>query len=419
MVLTHLDYVAAVAGVEGHSKQMHECDRVGEKLLATIVSVREKMDGGALRAEAGLWSMVSRTRMLQFRFFTKLTCAAAHTTNARVLLVSARMAGTPKASGCAPGRLTAASLWSFVKRCWRTAELFTDDSVPATCVSLQAASIALHPTRALVRIERLHPGGGGRNNDVWRSVDVHTPDEPHQYLRLHSTSERGAQSINYADNSVSTKWAFTKAGVGIRQAVGEWSNELRLAAHASLRRRANVFRTRHSSELPRLHRIWAKPRKAMRDFLCLQAGSCMGWWWRLPDVQSARRLQKARIGEWGNEDTYRRSPHKKTCLRPGLPRLEDPAQRVCYLCKHASAAQRRPETIAHLYTECVHAQLVECRSKVRAQFRKTAQSASEIGGGGVAVPLVPDLDDDVVQAAAQVGGPHRLCRTLMIRRSCT
>ena len=179
---------------------------------------------------------------------------------------------------------------------------------------------------------------------------------------------------------------------------------MRLAAHASLRRRANVFRTRHSSELPRLHRIWAKPRKAMRDFLCLQAGSCMGWWWRLPDVQSARRLQKARIGEWGNEDTYRRSPHKKTCLRPGLPRLEDPAQRVCYLCKHASAAQRRPETIAHLYTECVHAQLVECRSKVRAQLRKIAQSASEIGGGGVAAPLVPDLDDEVVQAAAQVGG---------------
>ena len=79
-------------------------------------------------------------------------------------------------------------------------------------------------------------------------------------------------------------------------------------------------------------------------------------------------------------------------------------QRVCYLCKHASVAQRRPETIAHLYTECVHAQLVECRSKVRAQLRKIAQSASEIGGGGVAAPLVPDLDDEVVQAAAQVGG---------------
>jgi hypothetical protein len=100
---------------------------------------------------------------------------------------------------------------------------------------------------------------------------VRTPDEPHQYVRLHSTSKRGAQSINYADGSVSTMWAFAKAGVGIRQAVGEWSNELRLAAFASLRRRANVFRTRHSSELPRLHRIWAKPRKAMRDFLCLQA----------------------------------------------------------------------------------------------------------------------------------------------------
>jgi len=255
-----------------------------------------------------------------------------------------------------------------------------------------------------VRIERLHPGGGGRDNGVWRSVDVHTPDEPHQYLRLHSTSECGAQSINYADNSVSTKWAFAKAGVGIRQAVGQWSDELRLAAHASLRRRANVFRTRHSSELPRLHGIWTKPRKAMRDFLCLQAGSCMGWWWRLADVHSARRLQKARIGEWGNEDTYRRMPRKKTRCRPMLPRLEDPAQRVCYLCKHATAAQRRPETVAHLFTECAHVQMVECRRKVRVQLLKIAQSASEIGGGGVAAPLVPDFHDEVVQAAAQVGG---------------
>jgi hypothetical protein len=142
----------------------------------------------------------------------------------------------------------------------------------------------------------------------------------------------------------------------------------------------------------------------MRDFLCLQAGSCMGWWWRLADVHSARRLQKARIGEWGNEESYRRIPRKKTCRRPKLPRLEDPAHRVCYLCRHTSVAQRRPETIAHLYTECEHGQMVECRRKVRVQLLKIAQSASEIGGGEVAAPLVPDLDDEVVQAAAQVGG---------------
>ena len=303
-------------------------------------------------------------------------------TNARALLLSRRMATDDAArrQEVDGGRLVHSSRWSFVKRCLKTAELFGDSpaSVPATCETLQVASRALGPVFALVKVQRLHPDGR------WLDVDITDSDWPGQFLRLRSTSSHGAFSINYASGERSELWPLPE-GVGIRQAYLVWSEPLRSAVFASLRRRGNVFRTNHKSELPKLHSEWLAPRSAMRDFVPLQGGSSLGWWWRLPDARSACRLEKARIGEWGEEYSFRRSLHKASHNRRRLERIEEPHLRVCYLCK-----RNLPETMAHLITQCQHDAMLKRRKHARTALCKIAKEASRIAS----CPPAPNFDDE-------------------------
>ena len=396
LVFTHLDFVAPLAGVEGHSKEIVQCDRVVEKALGTITGVREQSCGAALRADAGMWSYASRTRMLQFRFFVKLSCDASRDSTSYHALCLSRLLSPETAAErerVALSGIVAAPRWSFVKRCLRTAALFTERAMidGAPCDSLQAASIELRPARALVTVLRQHL-------DDWRVVTPSTLDLPHQYLRLRSTSAHGAHSIDYATSEVSEYWAMPTAGTGIRAALDVWSHELRLAVFASLRRRANVFRAQHKSELPSLHAKWSQPRSSMRDFLCLQGGSRIGWWWHLPDVVAARRLQKARIGEWGDEYSYRRVDHKATQKTRLLKRIEEPLQRICYLCKSGE-----PEHMWHLVCECPHGRLAGLRGRVRATLSALVVEAAQVPEGPRDAPKAPDFADDCVFYTIMMG----------------
>ena len=85
---------------------------------------------------------------------------------------------------------------------------------------------------------------------------------------------------------------------------------------------------------------------------------------------------------WGEEFGYRRIP------RGPLRRIENPADRACYLCP---ADSWMPETLPHLFFHCQHAELVRLRVSVRA--RLTAIVATAVGVPGC--PQAPDLSDDV------------------------
>ena len=395
-VLTHIDYVAALAGVDGYTDEIKKCQRVCDSLLRTIAGLRAHSCGAALSADAGVWSMTSRVRMLQFRFYVKLSCAPATTTHSRALQLSRLMA--VHANWVDGSQLRTHATRSFVWRCLQTAALFTDASVsfPDAPVPLQAACGSHRPVLALVVVQRLHA------NDHWRDVRADAIDQSGQTLRLRSTSTQGAFSIDYSTGATSTTWLLPK-GTRVSEALTRWTDALRLAVHASLRRRANVFRATNAKELPAHHECWQEEGSWMRDFVRLQGGSHMGWWWHVPQLEAARRLQKARLGEWGDEHSFRRVDKKATKKTPRrLLRLESPCDRVCYLCRPRAndVSPLHVDTVAHLLVECSHPVMVACRADMVKVLQDIAARASTLVG----CPPSPDWCDPQALYVVLMGG---------------
>jgi hypothetical protein len=175
-----------------------------------------------------------------------------------------------------------------------------------------------------------------------------------------------------------------------------------LAVHASLRRRANVFRVTSAKELPAHHECWQEEGSWMRDFVRLQGGSHMGWWWHVPQLEAARRLQKARLGEWGDEHSFRRVDKKATKKSGRLRRLDSPCDRVCYLCRPRAfcVGPLHVETVAHLLVECSHPAMVARRADMVTTLTDIAARASILPG----CPPAPDWSDPQALYVVLMGG---------------
>ena len=128
----------------------------------------------------------------------------------------------------------------------------------------------------------------------------------------------------------------------------------------------------------------------------------MGWWWHLPQVEAARRLQKARLGEWGDEYSVRRVDKKATKKSRRLLRLESPCSRVCYLCRphDQDVAPLHVETLAHLLVECSHPAMVARRATVVCVLKDIAEQASALVG----CPPAPDWCDPQALYVVLMGG---------------
>jgi hypothetical protein len=127
---------------------------------------------------------------------------------------------------------------------------------------------------------------------------------------------------------------------------------------------------------------WTGPDNALRDFSPLKSASYAEPFTFLIHVEAARRLLHARVGKWGEEVGYRRIP------RGPLKRIEDPAQRACYLCP---ADCWMPETLSHLLLHCPHADMVKLRASVRVTLAGIASAAC----GVPECPPAPDFSNDV------------------------
>jgi hypothetical protein len=125
---------------------------------------------------------------------------------------------------------------------------------------------------------------------------------------------------------------------------------------------------------------WAGP--ALRDFTPLKSASYAEPFLFLIHVEEARRLLHARVGKWGEEFGYRRIP------RGPLRRIENPADRACYLCP---ADSWMPETLPHLLFHCPHADMVRLRASVRVKLATIAAVAARVPG----CPPAPNFANDV------------------------
>jgi len=395
-VLCHLDYVAALAGVEGHSTFISENERIVSDMLRVVACLPPKFSGDALKIESGTWSQVARIRMLQLRFFAKITKIDIGSTHFRALCLSRQ--------GSEPSRKSGKScIWNWFDKAIRSASLFVaDGSVLPNTADFGAVSSALRPCVALAQLEYFDTSPA---HFSWLPV---TPDNLHAIgvasLRWVSTSTQ-AFGMDYTLGRQMFSWQLPP-GTSAAEACRTWTPQLQDAVFASLRRRGNKFR--HDNSLPKTFAYWSTPDSAFRDLAAIKPASYLEPYWYAPDPRAGRRFLRARVGAWGDEYGFRRAPHslprvheetlallKQQQVPPNLfehgrllPRIQ-PECRACYLCP---CDIWLPESMAHLLLDCPHASMVKLRAEVKCSLSTLFARAASIHDSPQ--PL-PDLEDPV------------------------
>jgi hypothetical protein len=395
-VLSHLDYVSALAGVEGNSTLIAENERIVSDLLRTISRLPPKFCGDSLKAEFGTWQQPARIRMLQLRFFTKLTLMDVDSTHFRTLCLSRQFSEPSRRAG-------RACLWNWYDKVIRSARLFSADNnvLPGT-LNLEALSRALCPTVALVALQFLDSASG-----QWVPVPhllwLLLPNLNGLDLRLVSTSV-SAFGVDYVLGRQVFSWPLPR-NTGTWDALSQWSSQMQCSAFASLRRRGNKFR--HEQLDSKTFLSWASPDSGQRDFVAIKPASYTEPYLFCTDSVAANQLLKRRVGGSNVEFYARRAPRSlpqidgsllselrarqvlPSLFRHGrvLPRLE-PFERACYLCPSDSWL---PETTAHVFLDCSHPALVAERVKVKADLLLIATESALI----LSAPPAPNFDDPV------------------------
>ena len=370
VVGSHIDYISALAGVEGYRAEIAAFAKLSADLLRVISCTPPSTSGPALQSMFGVWDPQTRLRMLQLRFFCKITCMPSESTHVRALCLSFSLGVAHEAS-------SASDFGSSNLRAWAAHVVFDFCTFEKGLGGQQLLSAGdiLHPVPKLVSLERLDAAG------TWMPVTPTTPDDaalPLQQLRVRSI-KRGAFGVDYATGQRVFEW-YLPAGTTIHRALHSWSVPLRRAVYVSLRWLGNVYRNR--VVFADFVAEWTGPDNALRDFSPLKSASYVEPFVFLIHVEEARRLLHARVGKWGEEVGFRRIP------RGPLKRLENPAERACYLCP---AASWMPETLSHLLLHCPHADMVKLRVSVREALTAIAVAAVGVPD----CPPAPDFSSDV------------------------
>ena len=369
VVGSHIDYISALAGVEGYRAEIASFDKLSADLLRVISCTSPGTSGPALQSMFGVWDPQTRLRMLQLRFFCKITCMPPESTHVRALSLSFSLGAAYEASSASDHGSSNLRAWAA-----HVVFAFTEFEKGLGGQQLLSTGDILHPVLKLVRLERLDAA------DAWMPVMPTTPDDaalPLQQLRVRSI-KRGAFGVDYATGKRVFEWDLP-VGTTIHRALHSWSVPLRRAVYVSLRWLGNLYRNR--IVFAAFVDEWTGPDNALRDFSPLKSASYAEPFTFLIHVEAARRLLHARVGKWGEEVGYRRIP------RGPLKRIEDPAERACYLCP---ADCWMPETLSHLLLHCPHAEMVELRASVRVTLAEIAVAASGVPD----CPPAPDFSND-------------------------
>ena len=408
-VLSHLDYVSAIAGVEGTgNEEIAQCELIVNQLLRLVTGCHMSTCTDAMMAESGTWDFRTRMRMLQLRLFTKLTMMDSDSTHFRAMCLS-RMQSADRAGG----RLRYYTWFDSVRSSSACFDAHTHDpNHPDEVVPLVFATSQLQPIQSLVRVERL-----GADGESWTQVEFDDGDVADQVLRVRAV-HNDALRIDYSTGAVINTWQFPPH-TSVKTAWSAWSMQMREAAFAELRLRGNKVR---QSLFGSIVTGWASQSSGQRDYAPLKATSYLEPYWFADDPHAARCLLRARIGYSKLEFDYRRSVHHYPrasssaslilnidmvhfdSRRTIMPKLELPHDRACYMCPHSDWL---PETISHALQKCTHPLLVAERAKMMLAMTNLIDSSASLAG----CPTLPDLHDDcsqlyLLQLATSVGPIH-------------
>jgi len=386
-VISHLDYVAALAGVEGNDGEIDKCDAAIDQLLRFVTCAPLSACGDALKAEAGTWKFNMRVRMLQLRLFAKLTQLDVNSTHFRAMCLSRYHCNRLRHGG-------RSSLFTWFDGVCSSADYFDfpiQPNLPASSPLRLAHSSydLLHPILSLVCVERCTDLAVG----LWLPVDPTSADTMGQRLRSRAMHE-GAIRFDYATGDRVSNWMFP-SGTTVANAWSRWTPQLREAAFAELRLRGNLAR---DLEFQGALRIWASPTSGLRDFAPLKPASYLEPYWFADDPISARCVLFDRIGCSRLEYNYRRAFHHyprerragsvagwRPSRRKSLLVRIQPEQRACYMCPTDSWM---PETACHLLVSCPAPAYDVERGVLRDKLQSIIRKVETIPG----VPPSPNLD---------------------------
>lgn len=414
VVISHLDYVAPLVGVEGNVSLLAKCEVVVSDLLRTITGCSPKCNGDSLKAESGTWDLSTRFRMLGLRFFVKTTCSPPDSTHFRALALS-RMCFLNGLGGRTVFGPSNRKLFFF--RIVESAKFFPSDyseqSSFASIHSFVTWCIQLRPTLGLSEFQCFDPAYGPDGS--WISVDTDTLLNSHLPL-LHPTrvicSSNAAFGMDYRLSIKEHSWNFAPLQARLDSPLclmsGRWSPPLKSACFSTLRRRGNSLRQQLFQSL--ISNVWASAESNRRDYAPLKNASYMEPYFFAFSPSSARRVLRARTRiSWGNEYDLRRTETRAKLIRrrsrapsPSssstsvrsaiLPRLVNHFDRACYVCP--SDDSWMPETMEHLFLFCPHPRLVQLRVDVRERLTALATEISDFALPGC--PPLPNFNDDVI-----------------------
>jgi hypothetical protein len=393
IVMSHLDYISAVAGVgraqiaSAKASPLAENERITTHVLRSIADLPYANES-VLRGEAGVWDQRSRIDKLVLRFWAKLASCPIDSTHYRAMCLSissltAAQRADPHTCDQSPSRLC--------RQPWAQHLLAAaaDFGIPAACVdSCSPDLVALH---------QFDPGTG-----AWTAVSAAQPAAPGHLLRLVSAPAGPQHALAPSAYQLGVDAWLLPHGTTAADALECWSAELKAASFASLQTRGNHYRQRVFS-------AWlAEPSGVYRSFTTYKNASYMEPYWFLSDCTAARRLLRARHGLWGCEDNQRSRGQNKTTTTIELDRLFA-HQRACYLCPAIAGTDDcfLPETLEHVMLRCTCPALPAARASIIAAL---TQIAADAAAGGLR-PAAPNFGNDaalmaVLQLATSIGPHH-------------
>ena len=263
VVGSHIDYVSALAGVDGYAAENKAFAKLSADLIRVVTCTPPGTSGPALQSIFGVWDPDTRVRMLQLRFFCKISCMPLESTHVRAMHLSF--------AHCQAHPGTIDGGWSQL-RPWASQVLLAITGfehflhVPGRPQALITDDLS-RPVLALVQLERQDGAGAGL------PVSLATPDDavlPDQHLRVRSVNERKF-GVDYSTGRRVGVWEFP-VGTSIRSALCTWSVPLRCAVFVTLRWLGNRFR--HGPKLFAAEVAeWAEPDAALRDLAPLKGAS--------------------------------------------------------------------------------------------------------------------------------------------------
>ena len=431
-ILSQFNTAAAVAGGGGNesSGPWVKNETIVDQVL-TAISGMPRAPRRALRAEFGIWDQRRRLDMLMVRLFCKLITCRQDTTHYRAMCLSFETMSyeqrcQPEAVFSRRG-LTHRQSWAQVllsafARLGINQWLLPPDPEgrirhrrPAHYplhtgligVQLCTATTISHTVLPLIDANGDRKWLVSQNNEV-KSADQ-LDDVTRQHLmvagatvRLIDARAAAPQDID-AGREGADFWTLPlAANESLMTALAAWSDTTEAASFASLRRLANISR-----QVPAKAHLAEAREKNTPEALhaVVKAASYPEPYLDLP-ANLALPLLATRINQKNVEERVRAMEIKRSGTGPEcrkLPKLDERAQRVCYLCSRPGGAFYS-ETIDHVLLAC--SGLADARDEFVRDLRALIVAITAHGHIQNAHP--PDLD-----------GAHKLTALLMLAKAST